>query len=394
MNLKKRSTIQITIFVFTILISLTYSLYLKDLINFKLLSFGDLNPYGGWSELKSAFTDVGYRFRGISKSTALTSSVLLTSLFFGRFFCGFICPIGALQDFFTFIGNRLNIKKIAVKNKIHKKLILLKYFVFISALVLSIFGLGRLISPYSPWLAFLNISMGLSFTLGTYILIAIMVLSLVVPRFFCRYLCPLGAFQSLLYAAGFFRVKNSSNCKSCNYCLKECPVEIKSPHESGEVSPECMSCLKCVDTTCIRDDYTYSINIFNRELNKNKYIAFSLIIFISIYSFLPLIDTSAGNQDISNFGALKDGSYIGTGIGFGGPLRIELTVDNGNIENIEVVNHRESTGYYEEVFKMKRREIIENQSLSIDTVSGATATSRGFFSAVKSAVSQSLEYNE
>jgi uncharacterized protein with FMN-binding domain len=394
MNLKKRSTIQITIFVFTILISLTYSLYLKDLINFKLLSFGDLNPYGGWSELKSAFTDVGYRFSGISKSTALTSSILLTSLFFGRFFCGFICPIGALQDFFTFIGNRLNIKKIAVKNKIHKKLILLKYFVFISALVLSIFGLGRLISPYSPWLAFLNISMGLSFTLGTYILITILVLSLVVPRIFCRYLCPLGAFQSLWYAAGFFKVKNSSNCKSCNYCLKECPVEIKSPHESREVSPECINCLKCVDTTCIRDDYTYSINIFNRELNKNKYIAFSLIIFISIYSFLPLIDTSAGNQDISNFGALKDGSYIGTGIGFGGPLRIELTVDNGNIENIEVVNHRESTGYYEEVFKMKRREIIENQSLSIDTVSGATATSRGFFSAVKSAVSQSLEYNE
>jgi uncharacterized protein with FMN-binding domain len=160
------------------------------------------------------------------------------------------------------------------------------------------------------------------------------------------------------------------------------------------VSPECISCLKCVDNTCIRDDYTYSINIFNRELKKNKYIAFSLIIFISIYSFLPLIDTSAGNQDISNFGTLKDGSYIGTGIGFGGPLRIELTVDNGNIENIEVVTHRESTGYYEEVFKMKRREIIENQSFSIDTVSGATATSRGFFSAVKSAVSQSLEYNE
>ena len=394
MNLKKRSIIQITIFILTILISLTYSLYLKDLINFKLLSFGDLNPYGGWSELKSAFTDVGYRFRGISKSTALTSSILLTSLFFGRFFCGFICPIGALQDFFSFIGNRLSIKKITVKDKINRKLILIKHFVFITALILSILGLGSLISPYSPWLAFLNLSMGLSFTLGTYILIAILVVSLLVTRTFCRYLCPLGAFQSLLYAAGFFKVKNSSKCKVCNYCLKECPVEIKSPYESGEVSPECLSCLKCVDNTCIRDDYTYSINIFNRKLNKNKYIAFSLIVFISIYSFLPLINISDYNQDISTFGTLKDGSYIGTGVGFGGPLRIKLTVDNGKIKNIEVVNHSESTGYYEEVFKMKRREIIENQSLSIDTVSGATATSRGFFSAVKSAVSQSLEYNE
>src|SRR6056297_3834563 len=110
MNLKKKSTIQITIFLFTILISLTYSLYLKDLINFKLLSFSDLNPYGGWSELKSVFTDIGYRFRGISRSVGLTASILLTSLFFGRFFCGFICPIGALQDFSTFLGSKLNIQ--------------------------------------------------------------------------------------------------------------------------------------------------------------------------------------------------------------------------------------------------------------------------------------------
>jgi uncharacterized protein with FMN-binding domain len=394
MNLKKRSTIQVIIFMFIILISLTYSLYLKDLINFKLLSFADLNPYGGWSELKSVFTDIGYRYRGISRSVGLTASILLTSLFFGRFFCGFICPIGALQDFSSFIGDKFNINKFTVKNKVHKKLILLKYFIFRASLVLSIFELGSLISPYSPWLAFLNISMGFNFSIGTYILIGILVFSLVIPRIFCRYFCPLGAFQSLLYALGFFKVKKSTGCKSCNYCLKECPVEIKNPYESGEVSPECINCLKCVDTNCIRDDYTYSINIFNKKLNKNKYIALSLIIFIGIYSFLPLIDKSTGSQDISNFGTLKDGSYIGTGIGFGGPLRIELTIDNEKIKNIEVISHRESTGYYEEIFKIKKREIIESQSLSIDAVSGATASSRGFFSAVKSAVSQSLEYNE
>src|SRR6056297_590240 len=394
MNLKKKSTIQITIFLFTILVTLTYSLYLKDLINFKFLSFGDLNPYGGWSELKSAFIDVSYRFRGISKSTALTASILVSSLFGGRFFCGFMCPIGALQDFFTFIGSKLNIKKINIKNNINSKLIILKYFVFIAGLVLSILGLGRLVSPYSPWLAFLNISMGFTLTPGTFILIAILLFSLTIPRIFCRYLCPLGAFQSLMYAVGFFKIKSSSSCKSCSYCLKECPVDIKNLYESGEVSPECISCLKCVDKSCIKGNFSYTINIFNKKINKKKYITLSLLVFISIYAFLPLIDTPAGTQEISDFATLRDGNYIGTGIGFGGPIRIELVVDNKKIKTIEVLSHRESAGYYEEVFKIKSREIIETQSLSIDVVSGATASSRGFFSAVKSAVSQSLEYNK
>jgi len=394
MNLKKKSTIQITIFLFTILVTLTYSLYLKDLINFKFLSFGDLNPYGGWSELKSAFIDVSYRFRGISKSTALTASILVSSLFGGRFFCGFMCPIGALQDFFTFIGSKLNIKKINIKNNINSKLIILKYFVFIAGLVLSILGLGSLVSPYSPWLAFLNISMGFTLTPGTFILIAILLFSLTIPRIFCRYLCPLGAFQSLMYAVGFLKIKSSSSCKSCSYCLKECPVDIKNPYESGEVSPECISCLKCVDRSCIRGDYSYSINIFNRRISKKSYIALSLLIFISIYAFFPLINPSAASQEMSDFTTLKDGSYIGTGLGFGGPIRIELRINDGEIKTIEVLSHRESTGYYEEVFKMKSREIIESQSLNIDAVSGATASSKAFFSAVKSAVSQSLEYKE
>lgn len=392
MKYKRRNIIQFILFMIIVFFAVMYVLYLKDWIDFRFISFGDLNPYGGWSELKSSFIDINYRFSGLSRTIALSFSILLTTLFFGRFFCGFVCPLGTLQDFFTFIGNKFNIQKIEIDNNSHQKLIVIKYFIFLLAIVISTIGLGNIIAPYSPWLAFLNISVGSILIPGLIILFILLLLSLGMPRVFCKYLCPLGAFQSLIQALGFFSIENSSNCKSCNHCLNECPVSIKKPYASGEVSPECISCLSCVERNCIKEDYTYTLNIFNREIRSNQYIALALTVFMSIYFFMPLIHLSSHSQVILNLNGLQQGKYIGTGIGFGGPIKVEVIVEDEMIESINVLNHQESAGYYEEVFKMKSREIIRNQSLSVDSLSGATASSRGFFSAIKSAINQSLKH--
>jgi polyferredoxin len=392
MSYKKRNIIQFILFFIIVFFAVTYVLYIKDWIYFKLISFGDLNPYGGWSELKSAFIDVSYRFTGLSRSVALTVAILITTLFFGRFFCGFICPLGALQDFFSFVGNKFNVKKIEISNNIHQKLMLIKYFIFLFAIAISTIGLGAIIASYSPWLAFLNIITGSILIPGLLILLTLLLLSLKIPRVFCRYLCPLGAFQSLVQALGFSSIKRSSHCKSCNNCLKECPVAIKKPYASGEVSPECISCLRCVESNCIKGDYTYTLNIFSKKIRQSQYIALALIVFISIYFFMPFIHINSNAQELLTAHQLQEGKYIGTGIGFGGPIRVEIIVEDEKIKNINVLSHQESTGYYEEVFKMKSREIITNQSLSVDSLSGATASSRGFISAIKSAINQSLEH--
>ena len=55
MKSKKRSLIQIAITILVILICIIYYLYINDIINWKILSLGDINPYGGWSALKSYF---------------------------------------------------------------------------------------------------------------------------------------------------------------------------------------------------------------------------------------------------------------------------------------------------------------------------------------------------
>ena len=79
------------------------------------------------------------------------------------------------------------------------------------------------------------------------IAVAIVLLSLLVYRPFCKYLCPLGAFYGLFNGVGFYRLRiEETKCVRCGKCQKACPMDVdivKTPN-----SPECIRCGKCVDT--------------------------------------------------------------------------------------------------------------------------------------------------
>ncbi|HPV85154.1 MAG TPA: FMN-binding protein, partial [Sedimentibacter sp.] len=80
----------------------------------------------------------------------------------------------------------------------------------------------------------------------------------------------------------------------------------------------------------------------------------------------------------------------GFGIGFGGLINTEVTINNNKITDIRILNHSETAGYYEEVFRELAYEITETQNLNLDAISGATSTCRGFLNSLKDAVNKSL----
>lgn len=390
MKEKDRNIIQLLISLLVIINSIIYGLYINDIINFKLLSIGGLNPYGGWSEFRALFTDVSYRFTGISKGIALTIGIGVVSLLLGRFFCGFICPIGSLQDFFRYIGKKLGIKSLRIPKGKYLRGEMLKYLILIVLLILSIVGLGSFIAPYSPWTAYLNLFMGFSIQIGFVILISVAILSLFIRRVFCRFFCPLGAFQSLLYAIGPLKVRSNKDCNSCIYCLRDCPVAIEESYD-GVISPECINCLKCTESQCIKDTSGYSLKFAGKKMDNNVYILVSIILLFSIYLFLPLVESQGPTQSIGDLGKMEDGIYTGVGTGFGGSIQVQVTIDESRIIKIETLEHSETSGYYQEVYKSISSDLIESQNLNIDGISGATSTSRGFINAVKSGIGQSLK---
>jgi uncharacterized protein with FMN-binding domain len=383
MKLSIRSIIQITATLIVIISCLIYGMYINEIIEFRILSIADLNPYGGWSALKSLFTDLSYRWKGFSRSISLTLGIVAASFLMGRFFCGYICPIGAMQDFFKYIGRKLRFKEVRFSNKPE----ILKYIVLIVIMVLSIVGMGNIVSPLSPWLAFLNIFAGLKLQTGAVIFLFLILVSLFGRRIFCRYLCPLGAFQSLLYAIGPLKIKKG-NC-NCSYCLKNCPVSEEFRKSENEISPECINCLKCINS-CIKNKEGFSIAFMNKKINKLTYIVISIFIIAGSYILLPLTVSNSSVQAITSITGINDGTYEGFGIGFGGIINTEVTINSNKISDIRILNHSETAGYYEEAFRELSYEIIETQNLNLDTISGATSTCRGFLNSLKDAVNKSL----
>lgn len=417
MKLKFRNVIQIAITLAVITICFIYYLYIREVISIKILSVGDMNPYGGWSALKSAFIDISYRFRGISRSIALTIAILSTSILMGRFFCGFICPIGALQDFFKYIGKKLNIKEIHLCRDRYFKPEIIKYLILIFVLILSILKMGIVVSVYSPWIAYLNVFMGFKFIRGTLILFLIIILSLFVKRIFCRFFCPLGAVQALFYAIGPLKIVSSTGCRECKKCKIDCPVDIDNAEyvektektiktsdfqnsnqtkniKNIEISPECINCLECTNSECFKGGEGYTIKFAGKTIKSIPYVIISMVILLGIYFILPIVPLSKKNNIVERIGAIENGTYIGEGMGFGGKIEVEIYVNDNKVNKIVVDKHSETSGYYEEVFKIISGEIVEEQNIDVDSVSGATVSSRGMINAVRDAVSKAIDRNK
>ena len=92
----------------------------------------------------------------------------------------------------------------------------------------------------------------------------------------------------------------------------------------------------------------------------------------------------AAVQDAS---AYKDGTYYGTGKGFAGTMKVKVDISGGKIASISIVSTKDGDGYVKSASSLLDT-IVEKQSTNVDTVSGATFSSRGIIAAVRSALSQ------
>lgn len=88
----------------------------------------------------------------------------------------------------------------------------------------------------------------------------------------------------------------------------------------------------------------------------------------------------------------KDGIYEGIGNGYGPNLKVEVMIESGEITNIKIIDHNErGEGFYLPAFENIPGKIIEKQSTDIDSISGATFTSKGIIEAVDDALSKAVD---
>jgi Fe-S-cluster-containing hydrogenase component 2 len=94
--------------------------------------------------------------------------------------------------------------------------------------------------------------MNVESTIGWFIIAAFVVISLVIERAWCRFLCPLGAFAGLISRFSIFQIERSNSCINCNKCDHECPMGIAVSKITRMKDTRCIKCLDCVSVCPVK----------------------------------------------------------------------------------------------------------------------------------------------
>ena len=196
----------------------------------------------------------------------VAAAVLITALLLRSAFCGWICPLGFIQDIIhgfsawlqkKFVPVRKFFRTISQRGQpvwkfLDKYLRFVKYGVLVWAVTgAAIYGV-MVFRDYDPWSALINISEWIV-TPGLIVLGLTLVGSLFVERPWCRYACPLGAASGLLgKLSPVYLKRNADACTSCKICTKACPMGLQVHTATTITSVDCVSCLECVGE-CPRD---------------------------------------------------------------------------------------------------------------------------------------------
>jgi NosR/NirI family nitrous oxide reductase transcriptional regulator len=178
----------------------------------------------------------------------LWAAVAAGLLFWGRGpFCGWLCPFGALQELTNNIAQWLKVPQITVPWGLHERLWPIKYIIFLGLFGLSLYSvaLAEVFAEVEPFKTAIILKFVRDWPFVIYAL-TLLAAGLFIERFFCRYLCPLGAALAIPGRIRTFEwLKRWPECGSpCQRCAKECPVQ--SIHPEGQINVnECIYCMHC-----------------------------------------------------------------------------------------------------------------------------------------------------
>jgi NosR/NirI family transcriptional regulator, nitrous oxide reductase regulator len=164
---------------------------------------------------------------------------VVTTLFWGRVFCGYLCPFGVLQDLLERVTPRRFQRELPPG--IHRPLALGKYGALGVVLAPALLGSG--LSLYQYVEPFGTVFFGGRSLLLWGIALSLLAASAVIPRFYCRYVCPLGAALAIGSLLAPFRIRRVEQCTVCKVCEQRCPT--RAIERERIDFKECVRCNVC-----------------------------------------------------------------------------------------------------------------------------------------------------
>lgn len=253
---------------------------LRDFIRFLTVIL--LVPWFGW------FTENMF---GVEIEFEVEMVTFISFLVFGSFWCGWLCPFGNLSYFVERIGRKLFPSvQIVPQGKWDRRFRLLKYAVLAGFTYLIVSGgydyfFGNHVEIYK--------GSALSFAFFKMKKYLIIMLPLVIPRFFCKYVCPQKAMYNIIhrFIPTLVIHRDTGRCVSCGRCDRECPMKIEVSKKKSICGGDCISRFNCVDgKTCPSKMDALSLKFMGRRVDVRRFsMGVLLIYFISTYTALRLL---------------------------------------------------------------------------------------------------------
>jgi polyferredoxin len=212
-------------------------------------------PFGGFATLWRWLSSGGQFVQKTHVSNLILAVGLVVGVVLaGGAFCGWVCPFGALQDLLNWVRRKLHIREIRVPERLNRVLGYGRYLALAGVLYATISTVKLWFTGYDPYRTIFSFDWLFEFNLAEHwpayaVAVGVIGGSLLIERFWCRYLCPLGGVISILGNLSLLRIRrDGADCKGCAICNAPCPVKIDVAHASPAVRADCIGCLECVET--------------------------------------------------------------------------------------------------------------------------------------------------
>ncbi len=254
--------VQAAFFLFVLLIVLTHFLEAQGItLPWTNASLHALCPFGAVETAGRLITQGAFVPKTHESNLWVFLGVAGMTVLFGALFCGWLCPLGSVQDWVGRIGRRLWPKLFnRVPVKLDRALGYLRYGVLALVVIQTTRMVNLVFVSVDPYYALFHFWTGDALPSALGVLGVVLAGSLFVVRPWCRWLCPFGALQGILQLVSPWTIRrNTRTCTSCTKCSRVCPMNIDVCGTGAVRDTRCNRCGECLDA-CPQDGcLTYSL---------------------------------------------------------------------------------------------------------------------------------------